>query len=109
LGRAILLVLVIYLFLEAMQFFVGYQTGVTNVVASLNIITSGPYWWSFWLLHLLIGSLIPLLLFLGRPHDAKTVAWACFLIVVTFIAVRLNFVVPDLAVYKLEGLDQTFY
>lgn len=109
LGQTILFVLVVYLFLEALQFFVGYQTGVTNIVASLDLITTGPYWWTFWLVHLLIGSLIPLLLFIGRPHDAKTVAWACFLIVITFIAVRLNFVVPDLAVYKLEGLEHTFY
>lgn len=34
---------------------------------------------------------------------------ACFLIILTFIAVRLNFVIPDQAVYKLEGLEATFY
>ncbi len=109
LGRAILAILVVFLFLEALQFFVGYQTGVTSVVTSLNLIASGPYAWTFWLVHLLVGSLIPLLLFLGSPHNSKAVAWACFLIVITFIAVRLNFVVPDLAVYKLEGLEHTFY
>jgi Ni/Fe-hydrogenase subunit HybB-like protein len=109
LGRAILFVLVVYLFLEALQFFVGHQTGVMNVVASLDLITSGPYWWTFWLVHLLVGSLVPLLLFIGRPHNPKTVAWACFLIVITFITVRFNFVIPDLAVYKLEGLEHTFY
>ncbi|MFZ2447355.1 MAG: NrfD/PsrC family molybdoenzyme membrane anchor subunit [Syntrophobacteraceae bacterium] len=109
LGRTILFVLIVYLFLEALQFFVGYQTGVTNVVATLDLIISGPYWWTFWLVHLLIGSLVPLFLFIGRPNDSKTVAWACFLIVITFIAVRMNFVVPDLAVYKLEGLENTFY
>jgi molybdopterin-containing oxidoreductase family membrane subunit len=109
LGRAILLILVVFLFLQAMQFFVGYQTGVTNVVTSLNLIVSGPHSWTFWIVHLLIGSLIPVILFIGRPSDPKAVAWACLLIVITFIAVRLNFVVPDLAVYKLEGLEHTFY
>lgn len=108
LGRAILFTLVVFLFLEALQFFVGYQTGVTNVVASLNLISSGPYWWTFWFVHLLIGSLVPLLLLIGRPHDPKMVAWACFLIVITFITVRFNFVIPDLAVYKLEGLEHAF-
>ncbi len=108
LGRAILFTLVVFLFLEALQFFVGHQTGVTNVVASLNLISSGPYWWTFWFVHLLIGSLVPLLLLIGRPHDPKMVAWACFLIVITFITVRFNFVIPDLAVYKLEGLEHAF-
>lgn len=109
LGRAILFALVVFLFLEALQFFVGYQTGVTNVVATLDLIASGPYSWTFWLAHLLIGSLVPLLLFIVRPSDPKAIAWGCFLIVITFIAVRLNFVVPDLAIYKLEGLEHTFY
>ena len=108
LGRAILFTLVVFLFLEVLQFFVGHQTGVTNVVASLNLISSGPYWWTFWFVHLLIGSLVPLLLLIGRPHDPKVVAWACFLIVITFITVRFNFVIPDLAVYKLEGLEHAF-
>jgi protein NrfD len=37
------------------------------------------------------------------------VAWACFLIVLSFIAVRLNFLIPDQAVYKLEGLQNAFF
>jgi dimethyl sulfoxide reductase membrane subunit len=31
------------------------------------------------------------------------------LIAITFVTVRFNFIIPDLAVYKLEGLEQTFY
>jgi hypothetical protein len=40
--------------------------------------------------------------------NPKAVAWACFLIFATFISVRYNFVIPDLAVYKLEGLEWVF-
>ena len=109
LGRAILFVLVTFLFLEVLQFFVGYQTGLVMTVTSLNLIAFGPYWWSFWIIHLLLGSIIPLILLIARPHDSKIVAWSCFLIVITFLTVRFNFVIPDLAVYKLEGLEQTFY
>jgi len=50
-----------------------------------------------------------MVLLLARPNDAKSVAWACFLIVITFVAVRFNFLIPDLAVYKLEGLETTFF
>jgi molybdopterin-containing oxidoreductase family membrane subunit len=108
LGRAILFLLVVFLLLEVMQFFVGYQTGRTDIVASLNHIVGGPNWWIFWIVHLLIGSLVPLVLLVFKPRNTKAVAWACFLIFVSFVAVRYNFVIPDLAVYKLEGLEKAF-
>jgi Ni/Fe-hydrogenase subunit HybB-like protein len=109
LSQVILFILITFLFLEALQFFVGYQSGVVSVVTSLNLIAFGRYWWSFWIIHLLIGSLIPLLLLIFKQEQPRSLAWACFLIVVTFLTVRFNFVIPDLAVYKLEGLENTFF
>ena len=108
LGRIILYLLLLFVFLEGLQFFVGYQTGLRQVVAALDMIGSGRYWWTFWLVHLLVGSLVPAVLLLARRDDAKAVAWACLLIVATFLAVRFDFVIPDLAVYKLEGLERAF-
>jgi len=108
LGKVILFLLVVFLALEGMQFFVGYQTATIAVVTSLDLIVKGPHWWVFWIVHILIGSLIPLLLLVFRADDVKSVALACFLIFITFAAVRYNFVIPDLAVYKLEGLEATF-
>ncbi len=109
LSRVILFLLVFFLALEAMQFFVGYTTGIEAVVTSMDLIVRGPNWWVFWIVHLLIGSLIPLILLVFRSKDVKSVALACFLIFITFMAVRYNFILPDLAVYKLEGLEATFY
>lgn len=109
LGRVILFLLVTFLALTAMQFSVGYTAGIKAVVTSLNLIVAGTYWWVFWIVHLLIGSFIPLILLLFRPHHVKSVVWACFLIFITFVAVRVNFILPDLAVYKLEGLEATFF
>jgi Ni/Fe-hydrogenase subunit HybB-like protein len=109
LGRVILYLLAVYLFLEALQFFVGYQTRTYALLSSLNLIAFGPYWWTFWIVHVAVGSILPFGLLLSRPGDSKAVAWACFLIVITFVTVRFNFIIPDLAVYKLEGLEQTFY
>ena len=57
----------------------------------------------FWVIHLLLGSIVPLYLLTARPHDARSVAWAGFLIVITFVAVRYNAVVPELMAYNLEG------
>jgi Ni/Fe-hydrogenase subunit HybB-like protein len=100
--------LVVFLLLEFLQIFIGYWSGFLPTVTSLNLILFGPYWWVFWLVHLGLGSLVPLYLLLTGHEDSRTVAWACFLIVITFIAVRLNFLIPDQAVYKLEGLQHAF-
>ncbi len=108
LGRIVLAILVAFLLLEAVQFFIGYQSNSPGTVAALNMIAFGPNWWAFWIVHLLIGSLVPLVLLLARPRDICSVAWACLLIVITFLAVRYNAVVPDLAAYNLEGLDKAF-
>ena len=49
LGRVILLLLLTFLFLEALQLFVGYQSKITGIVTSLDLIVRGPYWWAFWI------------------------------------------------------------
>ncbi len=109
LGHVVLLILLSFLFLEALQFFVGYQSKITGIVTSLDLIAFGPYWWAFWIVHVLLGSLIPAFLLIRYPENSKMVATACFLIIVTFLAVRLNYLIPDMAVYKLEGLQNTFF
>lgn len=109
LGHVVLLILLSFLFLEALQFFVGYQSKVTGIVTSLDLIAFGSYWWAFWIVHLVIGSAIPAYLLIRYPENSKMVATACFLIIVTFLAVRLNYLIPDMAVYKLEGLQNTFF
>jgi molybdopterin-containing oxidoreductase family membrane subunit len=109
LGRVILMILLTFLFLEALQLFVGYQSKITGIVTSLDLIVIGPYWWAFWIVHVLIGSLVPAFLLIRYSENSKMVATACFLIIITFLAVRLNYLIPDLAVYKLEGLQNTFF
>jgi len=96
-------------FLEILQFFVGYQTATLPIVTSLDLIAFGPHWWTFWIVHVLLGGLIPIYVLISRSGDSKAIAWACFLIVLTFASVRFNFLIPDLSVYKLEGLETTFF
>lgn len=109
LGQVILYLLVVFTLMEILQFFVGYQSKVTGIVTSLNLIAFGRYWWTFWIIHLFLGTLIPLFLLIKSPEQPKAVAWACFLIVITFVTVRFNFLIPDLAIYKLDGLEFTFF
>jgi molybdopterin-containing oxidoreductase family membrane subunit len=109
LGHVVLLILLSFVFLEALQFFVGYQSKVTGIVTSLDLIAFGSYWWAFWIVHIVIGSILPAYLLIRYPENSKMVAYACFLIIITFLAVRLNYLIPDMAVYKLEGLQNTFF
>jgi molybdopterin-containing oxidoreductase family membrane subunit len=108
LGRIILGLLGIFLLMEFLQLFVGYYAGSIHIAESINLIIFGPYWWTFWIVHLVFGSLIPLYLLIKGRDKADSIAIACALIVVSFISVRLNFIVPDQAVYKLEGLGEAF-
>jgi Ni/Fe-hydrogenase subunit HybB-like protein len=108
LGRIVLFLLFVFLLLEGMQFFIGYQTARLDIVTALDHMVTGSQAWTFWVAHLLVGSLIPIILLIRWGHNPSAVAWACFLIVITFPAVRYNFIVPDLAVYKLEGLGAAF-
>ncbi len=108
LARIVRALLVAFLILEAVQFFMGYRSDSPGAVAALNMIAFGPNWWAFWIVHIVIGSLIPLYLLFFRANDLRYVARACLLIVITLVAVRYNAVVPDLAAYNLEGLDRAF-
>lgn len=109
LGRVILGLLTLFLIMEFLQLFVGYYTGSVKIVTSINLILFGSYWWMFWIIHLAIGSVIPLYLLIKKGKNAESVATACIILVVTFVAVRLNFIIPDQAVYKLEGIDSAFF
>jgi len=75
--------------------------------AAWDLVLSGPRWWVFWLVHLGLGVLIPVLL-LVRPRRIGAVGLAAALIAVTFVSVRLNIVIPGLAVPQIDGLDEAF-
>jgi molybdopterin-containing oxidoreductase family membrane subunit len=109
LAHTIRFLLVVMLILEFLHFFISYQWDVVYIVAALDLILYGHYWWNFWFVHLALGSLVPLYLMVRYHDNARVLAWACFLIVFTFIAFRLSFVIPDQAVYKLEGLDTSYF
>lgn len=108
LGRITLGLLLLDLLLEWAEYSIGLYSAIPAEVASMKLVLFGPYWWAFWLIHVGLGALVPLGLLVGGRKSAPAVATAGLLIALTFFTVRLNIVIPGLAVPELEGLANAF-
>ena len=73
----------------------------------LHLVLHGPYWWVFWIVHLLIGGVISLMLLLQRAQSGWIVA--SFLVAVTMVSGRLNVLIPGQAVNEIKGLQEAFW
>ncbi len=73
---------------------------------ALKLVLFGPYWWVFWIVHLLIGGLVPLALLISRWRFGWTIA--SLLAAVCFISARLNVLVPGQAIGEIKGLQEAF-
>lgn len=84
--------------------------GLPQNVAAINAVLFGPYWWAFWILQLLLGSLVPLFI-LALPGVARRPVWAGVagaLVLFGFAVARANIVFPALTVPEIEALQQAF-
>jgi molybdopterin-containing oxidoreductase family membrane subunit len=77
----------------------------------IRVITLGPMWWSFWIIQLLVGMIIPLAVLLTPRLRARpgVVAAAAALVVLGIVGVRFNIVVPPLIPGVLHGLPSGYY
>jgi protein NrfD len=105
LGRLVLSLLLLDILFQLSEFLIAYRGGVPGEIAGLNVVTAGPYWWVFWGWQVAIGTVVPLVL-LASPtrSDPRLVAVAAFLIAAGLFGMRLNIVVPGLAVEEIRGL-----
>jgi protein NrfD len=91
---------------------IGFTTlfggGSPTRVEAMNLILTGPFWWSFWIIHVLLGVLVPLALLFLVGDKPLWAGIAAFLSVVTFVAVTLNVVIPVLATPELQGLADVY-
>jgi molybdopterin-containing oxidoreductase family membrane subunit len=83
---------------------------VPQNVEAVRAVLFGPYWWAFWILQILIGTLIPIVI-LVQPKLARTNGWAGWmgvLVLFGFAVARANIVFPALTVPELEALTTSF-
>jgi len=58
--------------------------------------------------HLAVGSLVPILLLIFRPRSVGSVGLAGFLMAATFLAVRVDIVVPGEVIPEIRGLETAY-
>lgn len=99
--------LVFDVLLMGLEFLVGLYGAIPEHRHVFHLITNGPFWYIFWGLQLGIGVLVPLLLIYVRGGSAGTVrlGLAGLCIFIGVFGVRLNIVIPALAVPVLPGFD----
>jgi protein NrfD len=105
LRRIILVALLVYFLLEFAEFSIALWNPHSGS-PELSLVLTGPYWWVFWLVHIVAGGIVPLALI--ASHRPKGWVIGSGLIAVTFISTRLNILVPGQAVTELEGLQDAF-
>lgn len=89
---------------------VGLYPGVPARVEGMRLMLFGPYWWTIWIVHLGMGTLLPLVLLVLFRQRIGALLLAAALLVTTFVAVPLNLVIPGLAypTPELHGIAQAF-
>jgi protein NrfD len=103
LGKLLLGLLIAGLIASALGGLVILYPGVPAQATALELTLFGPFWWVYWVLHIGLGVVIPIILLLTQTQTARRIGVAAGLLVVTFIAVPLNIVIPpQLAVEAVE-------
>ncbi len=74
----------------------------------LKVVLFGDYWYVFWIFHLLLGALIPIALLTAKPASRWMAGTAGALIAATFMAVRLNVVIPGQIMPSLQGIEAAY-
>ncbi len=108
LGRITLGLLAIYLIMLWAEYSIVWYADIPSEAEPLYQVLGGPYPWVFWVFQVALGAVVPIAMMMARPQSVPWVGVACFLIASTFLATRLNVVIPGLVEPQLEGLDTAY-
>ena len=75
------------------------------------MIALGPMWWSFWIVQLGLGMLVPATILLTPRLRARAgaVAMAAGLVLLGVVGVRFNIVIPPFIPGIMDGLPDGYY
>jgi molybdopterin-containing oxidoreductase family membrane subunit len=107
LGRIVLGLVLFDLLLEWAEYSIPMWYGVGSEYQLLTYVLFGPFWYVYWIFHILLGVAVPVWL-LATRNSPRAIALASFLVAVTFFAIRLNLVIPGLITPELRGLERSY-
>jgi molybdopterin-containing oxidoreductase family membrane subunit len=110
LSIATVILAVIKLYFLWADFSQSMYGNVPQNVQAVRAVLYGPYWWSFWILQILIGTLVPIF-FLVQPKYARHNGWAGWmgiLVLLGYAVARANIIFPALTVPEIEALATAF-
>jgi protein NrfD len=102
LGRFLVWAILIGAIAAFANLLVALYPGVPARVEGMRLLLFGPYWWTIWIVHLGLGTLVPVLLLVFFRRRIGMLLLAAVLLVATFVMVPLNLVIPGLAYPTLE-------
>jgi Ni/Fe-hydrogenase subunit HybB-like protein len=102
LAKIVLVAVLFDLLLEWAELSITLWMGTPEHTAGFRQMLFGEYWYVFWIFHMFLGVLVPIYL-LAVKKNAVAIGWASFLVMLTFIGVRLNIVIPGLVAEKIHG------
>ena len=108
LSRTVVGLLLFVLLLEWSEYSVSMWYGRDESYRLMSSILFGHYWYVFWIFHMLLGSIIPLVILLWKPTGRLTAAIGGGLVALFYIAVRLNHVIPGFITPALKGLQEAY-
>ncbi|MCF6092483.1 polysulfide reductase NrfD [Microaerobacter geothermalis] len=111
LGSLLALFLAIELIMEWYEFLVGTYGLQYEEMQTIGHMTTGPWWWSFWIFQMGFAMIIPLgILFLKRTRTSVNwILTASILTILGVVGVRFNMVVPVFIVPPFEGMPTPNY
>jgi protein NrfD len=108
LGRITLALMLFEVLLEWSELSINLYGSIGSHAEVFRMVLFGPFWWVFWIGNVLLGTAVPIVLLALYPRSPKIVGLAGLLIAVLFITIRVNIVVPGLALPELRGLERAY-
>lgn len=106
LGKLVFGLLLLDILFQISEMLIAFYGGIPGHIEGFMTMVAGPLAWVFWSFQIGIGMIVPILIFASRKRDDPLwVAGASLAMVLSFIAVRLNIVVPGLSMEEVRGLS----
>ncbi|HBW39144.1 NrfD/PsrC family molybdoenzyme membrane anchor subunit [Desulfosporosinus sp. BICA1-9] len=97
--------------LEFYEFLIGAYGLEHEELATITTMIKSDFSWSFWVVQMFIGVVVPLFLIFARKtkESVNAIAAAAIMVVIGILGVRFNIVLPALIVPVMTGLPEGYY